>query len=192
MNTRNLQGVTLYDSAGNEIEINENSFGDDPGTYFNEILYQRDSLNYDAIGEYKGNPEDFLWTAPDGNAKYYVARLLVLIEDTQGFEPDSYGASGAGPLDNGINVFVKRDGEPKTYLTPVPILVNIDWGLYCYDTKYSDYGGGNETLEVRWSFNKASPVGIVMSEKDEFGLELNDDFDHLVKHRFVIQGYSVP
>ena len=215
MSSNNIRPVVLYSEVENEavtvtdgalhvtsVDAGDTSsitelltrIGYPQGTYFNEILRQRDTLNVDAIGDYAGDPKDFLYTIPDGTDVYHIARVLVLIEANGTFEPDIYGPSNGinSPLPNGINMFIKRDGEPKQYLTPVAITANVDWSMYCYDVRYSDYGSGNETLEVRWSFNKGNPTGLILSEKDEFGFELADDFSSfMIRQRFVIQGYSV-
>ena len=199
MVTRNPAPVILYNSSNEELEIinGEIVTTKTNGEYFCELLADSTGdtncvLDY-RPGETPG-PRDFFFKAPDppSTANYVIARLLVLIEDNGNFAPDTYGSLGAGVvLDPGLQLYKLPSGGSKEYIAPEPITNNITWGLYCFDTKYSAYGNLNETLEVRWSFNRAGTNGITLAPGDEFGIEVQDNLGHLINHKFCIQGNFV-
>ncbi len=132
---------------------------------------------------------DFRITAPTG---YWVAlyRMLVTVRDFGMFDSGSYG--NGITLTNGIH-FVNGvgDGSRPDFIVSegVPIKVNPDWGAYCYDTRLSSYGTGNEQLAARWTFAKAGRPAILDGDIGEFtAIRVNDDLSGLVGHYFNIQG----
>ena len=116
-----------------------------------------------------------------------ITRLLVHIEDLNAWQAEHYGNLAAA-LTVGITVNVEdADGNIINNLTEVTVKNNADWGRYCYDVSYVAFGAGNDFLQARWTFEKAgSPLRLKVGEK--FVLTLNDDFDGLDAHSFVVQG----
>lgn len=127
---------------------------------------------------------------PTVNKIWYVHRMLVTIEDNSGFDTDEYGA--IAKLTNGCVLEVHDADHNATHLlTDDPIQQNIDWGSYCYDIRYHDFGGNqvNRFLLVRWTFDRAgAPLFLDGGEGDHFAFWINDNLSALVKHKVLLQG----
>lgn len=151
--------------------------------YVNVELDDAGTIN--AIGDYSVTPADFKFTA---TVKTYIGRMIVFIEDGSGFRVERY-ASLAAALPNGILVFLRRNGGVKEYINDgFPITTNGRWSSLCFDVSYLQFGAGDESLTIRWSFNKAG-IPIKLLPGDEIGVELNDNFTGIIAHLFTIQGY---
>jgi len=144
----------------------------------------------DAIGNYSAAAADF-FIAPPAGQRYYLARLLVVIEDgAAGFDTGDYGAITSG-LTNGIVAKWVRSGTTHDLTDGVPVKTNVGWAAQCYDVALQTFGAGNSFLTVRWTFERRG-VGILLTNpEDKFVLTLNDDLSTLVQHRFQVQGYII-
>lgn len=151
---------------------------------------------HNATGDYSGGAVYFE-LRPGATEVVRAMRMLVHIEDDLGFKASGYGGD-ATALVNGIDIqLVRGTGAGATLVSPITNAVNIksnsDWGMYCYDTAYLDFGTGstNKSLNVRFTFAKFVPDGIYLDgARDEaIRIVLNDPFDHLVNHHFVIEGH---
>jgi len=150
-------------------------------TYLNENL--KDSSNIDANGDYSLSQTDFKFTSTLDNVK--ITRLLVFIQDSGNFSADAYGNNLT--LTNGIKLYLKPSGGSKSYINgDLPVKTNSNWSALCYDITLNDFGVGDNSMAVRWTFSKATD--LILDIGDEFGVDLNDSFTGLVHHYFVIQG----
>lgn len=138
-----------------------------------------------AIGDYSGGLHIFKVTPPTGET-WIISRLMVHIEDGNGFQTTSYGAI-VGGLTNGVVVRQNISGT-LTNLTIEPIKTNGQWGKYNYDVDLSDFTTGNEVLNSRWTFSKGGAY-IKLEEGDSLQILLNDDLTNLVAHTFLFHGY---
>jgi len=139
-----------------------------------------------ANGNYSGGATKFL-IAPPATDRYFVLhRVLITIEDAQGFDAGDYGAI-AGGLTNGVLVNWIKDGTTHDLTNGIPIKTNAGWGIQCYDISFQDFGAGNNFLLVRWTFaRRGQPLGLALGDSLEFVLE--DDLTGLVAHYFQVQG----
>lgn len=151
-------------------------------TYFSESL--KDGATIQMTGDYSGGgATDFLFTTSNDNT--HVARVIVFVTDAS-FRNDRYGASIA--LTNGIKFFVDR-GVGKVYLhEDTPIKTIGEYSQICYDVIEHDFGVGQPSISVRWSFNKGTSRGIRLDSSESFGVELDDDFTSLTSHSMIVQG----
>lgn len=146
---------------------------------------EQDLANINMIGDYAGGIQDFI-VKPEGDKIFAIHRVIIGIRDTGKFASSKYGADLV--LTNGLKLYAKSEGV-KTYFTPLPVKTNADWAAVCYDATISNYGVGDEYLNVRWTFSKAgSPIWLRSNQAEEIGIELNDDFTDLVKHTALFEG----
>lgn len=166
-----------------------------------DLLYQYLSSNGDGTGtinlngNYAGAPAQF-YIAPPAGKVFHIERILVCLEDTNGFSASEYGNTG-GPLTNGATL-QKRVGATTVaidFTSGYPVKTNTGWASFCYDTDLKTWGGGNELLVVRWTFGRTGGSlrldGDAVGGPDRLTVILNDDLTGLVGHMFQVQGYVV-
>jgi hypothetical protein len=137
-----------------------------------------------AIGDYSSGAEIFYIQPPAGTV-YRIARMIVYIEDDAVFNSDGYAAIAAPGLSTGIQVRVQDDSGTLNDMTDgLPVKQNMQWKRFCYDIKVSEFGAppaGNESMAVRWTFNKAGPYIRLNGNKNErLEVVLNDNLSTLV------------
>lgn len=120
-----------------------------------------------------------------------VHRIIVLIGDATPISAETYGA--VPTLTNGVLVDkVRGTGAGATLIerfTDVPIVSNVGWGQYCYDTKVDDYGAGDNYVGVRWTLAKAGePLFLDAGLGDTLRVTIQDDLTGLTEHSFVVEG----
>lgn len=143
-----------------------------------------------AIGNYAAAATDF-YIAPPVGERYYLARLIVLIEDgAAGFDSGDYGAITSG-LTNGVVVKWVRSTTTHDLTDGVPVTNNVEWACLCYDVALQTFGAGNSFLTVRWTFERRGAGILLTNPQDQFVVTLNDDLSTLVQHRFQVQGYII-
>ena len=122
-----------------------------------------------------------------GEKRIDVHRMLIFIEDSGSFDSSSYG-NGIS-MSNGIEVGVYYDDgtQIQDLLDGKPIQINPDWSRVCYDTALSAYGQGDETLTVRWTFDRTG-TPITLGAGTYIGITINDDLTGLIDHTFQLQG----
>jgi hypothetical protein len=121
------------------------------------------------------------------NERLLVARVMVHIVDGGSFDAGSYG--NGITLDNGMDLFYKRDGIKYKITDSLPIKTNVDWGRWCYDIAVSEFGQGNEALNARWTLTKyGTPYGIILEEGDQLGIRVNDDMSDLIEQTLILEG----
>lgn len=146
------------------------------------------SGNTDVTGDYS-SVEEIFYIQPPKSTFFILERMLIFIQDTGAFDADSYG-NGIS-LANGIVVRVQDDSDTLLNLTAgKPIKTNAQWTRLCYDVSLSNYGTGDESAGVRWTFSKAGhPLRLDGSKNERLEVVLNDSFVDLVDHTFLVQGY---
>jgi hypothetical protein len=129
--------------------------------------------------------------APPAGTIYRIARMIVTVEDTSGFQAQEYGNTG-GALANGIQVRIHNGSSTVLDLTDgIPITKNAEWGSTCYDVDLKTWGAGNEFLVARWTFTKAGEyLRLDGDASEELQLVLTDDMTGLIGHYFFVQGYE--
>lgn len=143
-----------------------------------------------AILDFNATPD--IWRiAPPAGSIYRLARLIICIEDGQGFRAGHYGSLGAA-LANGITV---RTHDGDNVLVPLdgslPVKTNAQWGSLCYDVDLKEWGAGNELLLVRWTFRRAGQyLRLDGDANEELQVLFSDDLTGLVTHRYFVQGYT--
>ncbi len=144
--------------------------------------------NINANGDYSVTPDTF-FIAPADGVIMRLERLVVHIEDNGNLTADSYGA--VNTLTNGIEIKVIDQSSTVLDLTSAqPIQSNSDWGKFCYDVNFLEFGSGNNFVQIRWTFSRAGfPLRLVGDNDDAFTIDLNDNLSGLVTHTFQIQGY---
>lgn len=142
-----------------------------------------------ANGNYSGAAEIF-YIQPGAGEIYRLQRMIVSLEDTNGFSAQEYGNLGSA-LTNGITVRVQNDSGTVYELTDGdPVKTNAKWGAFCYDVDLKTWGAGDEFLLVRWTFSRTGqPMRLVGDNNERLEVVLNDDFSGLVDQTFIVQGY---
>ena len=140
-----------------------------------------------ANGDYSVTPGEFYFQPP---RRVHVHRLIIHIEDTNGFTAQEYGNLGAA-LGNGYTIVCQDDSQNEicNYNDGVVITTNAEIGRICYDVDIKTWGAGNEALQARFTFDKAgSPVDLKPNYR--LSITFNDDLSGLIEHYFMIQGYE--
>lgn len=142
-----------------------------------------------AVGDYEGAVSKFT-IAPGPKQVFEAYRLIVYIEDAGAPDSGKYGNNVT--LTNGIRVLV-RDADDVIVLEldgGDAVKTNAQWSALCYDVSVLNWGSGNDSVTVRWTFAKSgNEVRIDGSKGHYLSIELNDDFSDLVKHTFMLQGW---
>lgn len=188
--------VILTDSNGNFItSANPLPFVSVAENNNLEIISRQLDTNGDGSGTINANgnyaaPTRF-YIQPAPGEIIYIARLIVTIEDTTGFQAEEYGNLGAA-LTNGITLQRSVNGVQTANYTPATIKTNADWGTYCYDVDLKSWGAGDEVILVRWTLQQ-SGVGVILNgdNLESLDIVLNDDLSGLITHFFVVQGHYI-
>jgi len=131
------------------------------------------------------------YITPPLNSRFEVARLLVSVYDTKGFEPEEYGAGTA--LAAGIQVIVERlnlEGVlEEEVITPEAITQMHQWGHYCYDLQLQAWdNSSNQCAAIRWTFAKSrAPIVLKYGERLIVRCLAGCNCAHLLAHHFVFQ-----
>ena len=141
-----------------------------------------------ANGNYASEAEIF-YCQPGATEKIAATRMLVSVEDTNGFIAEEYG-NLATALTNGVTVRVSDDNGVIVDLTDgIPVKYNAQWGALCYDVDVKTWGNGNELLVARWTFQKAGDfLNLDGSYNERVEVVLNDNLTGLISHYFLLQG----
>jgi hypothetical protein len=144
--------------------------------------------NKNFVGDYSA-AQGVAYIQPGADETFYLARMIVLIQDGVGFAAVKYGAINGG-LTNGVQVRVQDDsGTIVDFTNGVPIVNNASWAGFCYDADVKAWGVGDEFLPVRWTFQKSGvPIKLDGSKGARLEVLFDDDLTDLVAHRFLVQG----
>ena len=145
--------------------------------------------NVDMVGNYSSNPLDFKYTVPEGKL-LYVYSLTVTIEDNGSLDAGSYGNGIA--LTNGLKFgILTRSGEIVSATIQKPITTNASWATYAHDLVVHDFGSGNNTLTIRYLFERDG-IPIKVASGQSLAVQLNDNFSGLRGHLCKFGGILVP
>ena len=154
-----------------------------------KFAYLSNGATTNAVGNYASAVEQFTF-APAPNRVFVAHRMIVYIEDVGTMDSGFYGNSVT--LTNGISIVV-RDASDNLILDLTdssPVQTNAQWAAQCYDAKTLDFGQGNTSVIVRWTFaNSGAPIRLDGDNGHYLAAELNDDFSGLVTHKFNLQGF---
>lgn len=145
-----------------------------------------------AIGDYRTGElgATTFYIQPPANEIFYLARLIVYIEDVGTIKGSLYGAMAA--LTNGIAISVTDADDVVILGSQVGITIksNHEWARICYDVAEHDYGPTESNyVIVRWTFLKSGEF-LELRDQQKFKVILNDDFSGLIDHTFNIQGFN--
>ena len=142
------------------------------------------------IGDYSSAAEEAL-LIPASNEIIKVARLIISAEDTSGMTAAKYGNMAA--LTNGVTIQKKNTTGVVTDITDgVAIKTNAQYSALCYDADIKTWGQGNELLTARFTLSKSGEPVILNGSLGEYlVVNLNDNFDGLISHKFMAQGTYV-
>jgi hypothetical protein len=145
-----------------------------------------------AVGDYSagtGTPTSFKIVPPSGEL-YTLSRVIVQIRDSGLISAEGYG--GLAALTNGVELRV-RDGAGTVLdlVNGLPVKSNAGWGSFCYDVALTEFGAGDNFVQVRWTFSKSGKALELNGDEGEY-LEayLSDDLTGLVGHTFQVQGFK--
>jgi hypothetical protein len=140
------------------------------------------------VGDYSSASETFYVQADIGTF-FVLSRIIVSIEDSGSFDSGRYG--NGGTLTNGIQIKVSRPNSTDSDLTDgLPVFTNGQWAKLCHDVDLKNFGAGNEWLTVRWTLKHCGiPIVLNGDENEALQVIVNDDFTHLISHRFMVQGF---
>jgi hypothetical protein len=144
---------------------------------------------YNAITDNSGVSQPLLIAPPAGKG-YRLFRIMPHIRDTGGFDADKYGNNVV--LVNGIGLEAQVQGQAFTIHDRETIKTNAQWGqLAGVDVNHLDFGVGDESLLVRFTFAKAgNDLDLNGNLGDYLRIILNDNFSDLNAHTFHVQGYE--
>ena len=157
-------------------------------------IYQFLSTNGDgsgdinANGDYSVTPGEF-YISPPPYHKAVLERMILEIEDTNGFASTDYG-NITGALPNGVRIQALKGGVVQCeYDGGQPITTNAGWSTIMYDVDVKTWGPGNELLVGRFTFAKSGSPCILNGPDWRLRALLNDNLTGLVAHKFMVQGY---
>lgn len=127
--------------------------------------------------------------APPAGVVYRIARMIISMGDTAGFQAEEYGNTGA-ELARGVTIKERNAATIFTNFTDgFPIKTNALWGNISYDVDVKTWGAGDEVLLCRYTFKEASQYLRLDGDNNEkLVVELNDVFTGLTHHHFLVQG----
>lgn len=131
-----------------------------------------------AQGEYR-------YTATGDSA--YISRMMVIGSINGSLSANGY--VGASALTNGLRVFTTdADGNEDVILTPEAVTRSAGWAQYCYDVAPLEFGAGDNSIIVRWTFAR-SGVFLQLDEGESLVMEVNDSLAGLTRHTAIVQGF---
>lgn len=142
-----------------------------------------------AVGNYSAASEDFYFEHPDGSpTDAEVHRMIVHITDSANPSADVYGNLAAA-LPNGIQILQIDDAGNtfRDWTAGNPVKSNAEWSRFCYDVGLDNFGSGDDTVKVRWTFAKSGGP-LVLKPGWKLVARLNDSFVGLNDHTFMAQG----
>jgi hypothetical protein len=118
-----------------------------------------------------------------------IARIIVSVVDTTGFQAEEYGNLGSELTNTGIQMALVDVDSARTVVDffPMAIRKNADYGRYAFDVDVKSWGAGDEMLVTRLTFTKfGAPLRLTGDR--QLQVVMNDDMDGLKEHSFVVEG----
>lgn len=149
-----------------------------------------DSDNTNANKDYSVTAANFV-VAPPAGEKWVISRMIAYLRDGGSIDSGAYG--NGITLTNGITMKVMRGAVEQLDMTAGdPVIINPDWTKLCYDATISNYGLGDETMAVRWTFSQSGMyIELDGDQSDKIQITFNDNLTGLNEHTFLFQGYKV-
>ena len=132
------------------------------------------------------------FVGPGADTLYFVNRIMISYSDGANWRAERYG-NLAGALTNGLE-FAVVDGSNNVKINLTsnqPITKNSDWGNFCYDFSYLNFGAGDDFAHARWTFEKAGFSVYLNGESgDRLVMYQRDDLSGLSDMKIQAQGYE--
>lgn len=127
---------------------------------------------------------------PPDEEVWHISRLIISLEDSGTMANDEYGNLGSA-LTNGLVIYYINDNGTQYNLTnSQPIKTNADFAKFSYDSRVINWGGNQNTIDTRWSFDKGGTIlQLNGSINESLAIKLNDNFIGLQGHTFLFQGH---
>ena len=126
--------------------------------------------------------------SPPAGEIWRVARWMLYVQDTKGFDVDKWGNGII--LTNGIMPRLKQGGITSELLH-MAIMTTGDIGALTYDTVLHTFGNTDDILNARWTFTRAGQyVRLIGDYGDELQVVIRDDLTGLSKQYVQVQGYK--
>ena len=179
----NLNSYTLTNKSGSLSGLQHTIIS----RYLDDVGDGSGSKN--ANGNYSAAEEIFFCQPPAGQV-FRISRIIISVEDGQGFRAERYGALGAA-LSNGITLRSSDDnGMLVDFTNGIPITTNAEWGNLCFDVQLKSWGAGDELLLVRYTLTQSGQFLRLDGDRNQrIEAVFNDDLSGLVSHKFIIQGF---
>lgn len=144
-----------------------------------------------ATGDYSSSEEIF-YIQPAADEVFRIDRLIIWLRGEEGeIKWDWYIEED--PLTIGIEVRVQDNSSTLVDLTNgVPIKTVQDLMRVCFDVEIvpKDATDDYQAAAAKWTFSKAGyPLRLVGANNERLEVVLNDDFNSLDEHYFMVQGY---
>ena len=113
---------------------------------------------------------------------YMIARWMLYIQDSKGFDITSFGANGT--LSNGLQI--QMNGQD---ILEYNIKTNGDIAGLSYDMEVLTFGNDDDVLVARWSFYKVGQ-NVRLTSTDRLSVIVNDDLTSISNMYIQVQGYK--
>lgn len=141
------------------------------------------------VGDYSAQPQNFTF-GPPSNETWIVSRLIIHIQDNGVLDSGKYGNNIN--LTKGISIQLVQQNRIYNLTNGNPVFYNNDWGRFNYDLDLVDFGTGDQSINIRWTFsNSGTYIKLDGSKGERLQIVVNDDFTGLTDHTFNFQGYKL-
>jgi hypothetical protein len=139
-------------------------------------------------GNYSASAGVF-YVQPSVDYVYLVGTVLIAVSDDAKFTQAGYGGA-VGPLTNGIQGFIKKDGVEVDAFAGNRFKANVDWYGVGSEVVVSSFDTTPQTLSIKFETYGDTGGYIILDGRsgDQIGLRINDDLSGLVKQIGVVRG----
>ena len=151
--------------------------------YLNLFL-KNENNNINAVGDYSYEEEIFNYKHKL-ESDYHIETIIITYEDTN-LTHDKYGYDTE--MKNGLIIYyTTKAGVVRKFIIgkDYPIKTNSDWFYYSCSVENKSFNLGHTLVRVKFQFSEP----ITISQEDEIGVVLLDDFSKIKSQRFHIEGY---
>lgn len=177
-----------YESLGESVSVDSN--GPQQAAFY-KSLYKAapyDALNRNMNVDGATTPVRFSLDVPAGQV-YQVTRLIFILRDFGTMDSGGWGNNGGSPLPNGLTVGVTINGTDYDF-TPIPWTSHVDLAAVSFDLNHHNWGAGDEFVVMRLTVQKAGTrIRLIGDDGDTLWMQVNDNLEHLVEQRCMVQGF---
>ena len=179
----NLQGIPS-DLLNSDVEykrrlkVDTTSIGEQRPLFFSRLKDANGNDNLTVDGS--TTPVEF-YIQPNKGEIIMIARWMIFIQDSKGFDITSLGSNGS--LANGLDI--QLNGQSLLGYT---IKSNGDIASIAYDMTLHTFGNADDILTARWTFTNAGQY-IRLTENDKLSVIVQDDLTSIVNINIQSQGY---